>query len=166
MSRNFARIDCHECPGTHEHIILESEVRAVTKEDVGPHYFSQYRGLIVANARCVLCHALYLAWVDWPGQSIEHFRLNDLKKEWGQRFCDLSFRQAFNDEPSIEDLPLFEVKQVVSYERKLLASHTYLPEFGHEEKRAERVEAYRARQEAVRGVSVFDEIASLKAGKR
>lgn len=111
MSRNLCRIDCAECPGGHEHIVLEGPVRPVTaKED--PGYYKAHAGLLIAEARCVLCGALYFAWVDWPnGHSFWH-----LASKHEQRFCDLSYRHSFNDEPDERDLPTHDVR--IEYVRK------------------------------------------------
>lgn len=105
MSRNLCRVDCDRCPGTHEHIVLEGPVRPVTaKED--PGYHGAHTGLLIAEARCVLCHTLYFAWVDWPGGH-SFWRLSS---KFEQRFCDLSYRHSFNDEPAPEDMPKFRVR--------------------------------------------------------
>ena len=119
MSRNLARTDCDACPGLEEHIVLEESPRPVTADDVGNHWLGEYVGLVVANARCVLCHALYLAWVDWPNsRSFGHWSLARRQEhDKGARFCDLSYRYAFNDEPYVLDLPIYEVTQITSYKR-------------------------------------------------
>lgn len=127
MSRNLGDRSCHECVGLESHIVLEEEPRPGVQADFGG-YWKDYEGIIVANARCVLCHTLYLAWVDWPGN--EH---RDRSKYWNrgipkeQRFLDLSYREAFNDEPEVRDLPVYEIERVVTYRRKPFDPfhHTY-----------------------------------------
>lgn len=159
MSRNLGRVDCRECPGGHEHIVMEEAPRPVEARDVGDHNVASYAGLIVARARCILCHALYLAWVDWPISPSGYFRL--ACRDSGLRFVDLSFRHAFDDDPSAEDAPLFEVERVVSYRRRPIAAgaHRAHP-FGD-------LDAWRARQGDVvdSGLSVLDEIAIAKPGR-
>lgn len=88
MSRNLLRRDCAECPGSVEHIILEETPRPITLEETGPHLFGEYKGLIVANAHCGLCHTLYLAWIEWPGHS--YWERDDTG-----RHLDLSYRKGF-----------------------------------------------------------------------
>lgn len=167
MSRNLCDIGCHECPGGHEHIVIEGPIRPVTeKED--PAYYRDHAGLLIAEARCVLCHALYFAWVDWPSSPHSHWRLKD--KPTGQRFCDLSFRHAFNDEPAIEDTPLFEVEAVVTYVRRPVKvdEHSYRRnDYGDELYRARKnaeLERWKRRQEhAVElKLSPADELARVK----
>jgi hypothetical protein len=114
MSRNLARTDCKNCPGNHDDIILDESPRPITVEDCGAHYFPSYTGLIVAKAHCRMCHALYLAWVDWPGKGY-HWELNN---RINQRFTDLSYQHSFNDEPSPEDTPLFVVERIIRHVRR------------------------------------------------
>jgi hypothetical protein len=105
VSRNLCRVDCAECPGGHEHIVLEGPVRQVTAAE-DPGYHAAHAGLLIAEARCTLCYTLYFAWVDWPGgNSFWH-----LSTKCEQRFCDLSYRHSFNDEPAPQDLPRFRVR--------------------------------------------------------
>lgn len=165
MSRNLGRIDCDACPGTHDHVILEEEPRLVTRHDVGGNLYGEYNGMVVARARCVLCHALYLAWVNWPSSSYPHWRLPPQAD--GKRFFDLSYRHAFNDEPAIEDTPLFEVEVVRTYVRRPAApdAHSYRrTDYGDEEYRENRrqqLERWKARQDAAVAskLSPSDEIA-------
>lgn len=158
MSRNLTSASCHECPGDHDHIVLEEEPRPVAELDIGAHYWStgNYRGLIVARAKCILCHTLYLAWVDWPSQAHSWWHL---RTKGGQRFCDLSFRHSFNDEPGVEDLPLFEVEQVVTFRREPIVTHVY-EQYGSDDERA----AWHARREAVRGRAIGDDMAMVRQG--
>jgi hypothetical protein len=147
---------CHECPGLHEHILLEEEPRTISSADVPKVYWEtgEYKGLIVAKARCVLCHTLYLAWVDWPSShSGSHF----LRRS-GQRFVDLSYRRAFNDEPHPSDLPVFEVKQVIHYKRRPLQEHPYM-----DRQKSERLKDYLERWEATvnSGRTLSDDLAEL-----
>jgi hypothetical protein len=108
MSRNLGIDHCRMCPGGHKDIALEEEPRPITADDCGKHFVVEFGGLLVAKAHCRICHALYLAWVDWP--KMRWRKPND------QRFVDLSFRNSFDDEPSLEDLPLFVVK--IAYRRR------------------------------------------------
>jgi hypothetical protein len=120
MSRNLGRIDCRECPGQHVDIVFDEQPRPIAESDCGK-YFSEYNGLIVAKAHCRLCHALYLAWVDWPNSGYD-WHLSD-----GCRFVDLSFQNSFNDEPSEIDTPLYVVEAIVTYRRRpaLPDEHAY-----------------------------------------
>lgn len=157
MSRNLCQIDCAACPGSHEHIVIEGPVREVTeKED--PGYYREHRGLLIAEARCVLCHALYFAWVDWPNQPHSHWHL---KSKHGQRFCDLSYRNAFNDEPAPEDTPLFHVE--VAPVRRLAAVDDHPYRTGNASWYAEGRARWQARADAAKAsaLSVADEVASL-----
>ncbi len=108
MSRNLCKTNCDVCG--HDVMLLEPE-RAITESDTGPHYFAEFRGLLVANAECPMCLAKYLAWVRWPNSG----------SSWGNRHdgthFDLSYREAFDDEPSAADLPEHEVKREVVYTR-------------------------------------------------
>lgn len=157
MSRNLCRVDCRECPGGHEHIVIEGPIREVTaKED--PAYINDHRGLLIAEARCVLCHALYVAWIDWSNQPHSHWHL---KAHAGQRFCDLSYRHAFNDEPCVLDLPVYEVEQVIHYRRRPKATHPY---FNDRDKDAS--EAFKTRWNSTvnSGMTIADEMAALPEG--
>jgi hypothetical protein len=175
MSRNLCRRDCRECPGGHEHILLEEAPRPATADDVGAFQAAEYAGLIVAAARCVLCHTLYLAWVDWPGTSYcgaaaaRNRELSDPRDQ--RRFVDLSYRDAFNDEPSPEDTPLFKVEAVVTYVRTPMKVDDHSYRRSHSETRTEyddwrdaSVEKWRKRAEeaAVRKLSPADEMAAAK----
>ncbi len=153
MSRNLGRTDCRECIGESEHIVFDEEPRPVKDTDVGRHFFAEYQGLIVAHARCILCHTLYLAWVDWPGSSSSYFRRRE-----EHRFVDLSYRSSFNDEPNAIDLPVYEVEVIRTYVRRPLAGHRYL-RFGTEAE----VKAWEARRQAAvdAKLSVNDELALI-----
>ena len=174
MSRNLGQVRCNECPGNHEHIVLDEEPRPVTEADIGGHFWASgdYAGLIVAHAHCVLCHALYLAWVDWPptseprsgekrGGSLApsgtHWKL---ASHPGQRFTDLSYRHSFNDEPGLLDAPVFEVEAVVTYRRRPLLLHGY-----HIGRTPEELRGYVDRWNATinNGKTIADEIGSERA---
>jgi len=154
VSRNLGQTSCHECHGGTESIVLEGPIRPVTElED--PVYFHDHEGLLIAEARCVLCHALYIAWVDWPPphEHSHYWRLEERRsREPEARFVDLSYRRSFNDEPAVEDLPLFEVSTVLV--RRPLADHRYLR---HE--RADDVARWRARVEAARDRPITEDLA-------
>jgi len=78
-----------------------------------------YAGGTFQNARCVLCHALYVAWIDGPPCRGYWREKHERGVKTGEfRFVDLSFRRAFNDEPSPEDCPVYEVEEIVTYRRK------------------------------------------------
>lgn len=123
MSRNLCSTGCNECPGGSDHIVLEEAPRPIEPDDLPAVYRNDYVGLVVAKAHCVLCRALYIAWVDWPTQPHSHWHL--ATKGDGARFCDLSYRHAFNDEPSVLDLPVYEVVAVTSYRRRATTQHSY-----------------------------------------
>jgi hypothetical protein len=109
VSRNLGRCRCYFC-GTEP--TLDEQPRPITAEDAG-YYFAEYEGMLVANATCSLCRAKYIAWVDMRTCAntayYGGYRL-DLYARYGDAFFDLSFRNSFNDEPSVEDLPLFKVE--------------------------------------------------------
>ncbi len=160
MSRNLARTDCSECPGGTEHILLEGPTRPVTaKEDP---YHAEHEGLLIAEARCVLCHTLYFAWVDWPNSQHSYWHLKDRRyRNEDARFVDLSYRASFNDEPAPVDLPVYDVREIRSYSRAPAQPHTYL-KYGTDEQRA----AYYTRREATLAakMSVADEMARVAHG--
>lgn len=157
MSRNLGQVNCRECPGEHKDIILDEKPRSTVERDCGV-YFTEYQGLIVANAHCRLCHTLYLAWVDFPRDGTEHFSLDAINRrlmdgEERQRFVDLSYQNSFNDEPAEIDTPLYVVEQIVTYRRRpaTVDEHTY--------RRAYPTKAWEKRQaeELARGLSLADE---------
>lgn len=103
MSRNLATTSCAICPV--DTVVLEEAPRPITREDAYG-YFDEYEGMLVANARCPMCLALYLAWVDESPRT----KRSVYAREPGEKgYFDLSYRGAFNDEPWIEDLPVFYV---------------------------------------------------------
>lgn len=106
MSRNLCRKDCHFCGGV---VVLEERPRPITKEDAGV-YFDDYEGMVVANAHCEDCEALYLAWVD----ETKRLKYASFARQMyeGDTHVDLSYRHAFDDEPDDEDLPKFEMIRV------------------------------------------------------
>lgn len=74
------------------------------------HYWDEYEGMKVANATCPMCAAKYLAWCSESNMHRTRYggrRLDGLEPG---TFGDLSFRSSFNDEPGIDDLPLFAVE--------------------------------------------------------
>jgi len=161
VSRNLGQTSCHECSGGEDCVVLEGPIRPVTElED--PAYFRDHEGLLVAEARCVLCHTLYIAWVDWPGQhgsfrnvywSLEERRLQNSDA----RFVDLSYRHAFNDEPAVEDLPLFTVETVLV--RRPIDDHRYA--HAHDPRAVAR---WRERVKAIRDRPIAEDLALVKAG--
>ena len=109
MSRNLGRRDFYFCGGPVEH---EEPPRPITRAEVGG-YFSEYEGMLVANAHCAWCVAKYLAWVhgrsDW---TIGHLAPRNRRED--DLHVDLSFRASFNDEPARDDLPEYEVVKTIS----------------------------------------------------
>lgn len=101
MSRNLGQRNCAFCPSP---VVLKEAERAVTEKDVNG-YYTEYEGMLVADAECPACLAKYLAWVTGPKGS----NWNGFPKEEGQTHVDLSFRSTFNDEPGEEDLPRYKV---------------------------------------------------------
>jgi hypothetical protein len=61
--------------------------------------------MVVANAICEFCKAKYLAWVDGSKRKGDKYPHTGHDFE----FTDMSFRSSFNDEPNIEDFPIFEI---------------------------------------------------------
>lgn len=115
MSRNLMSTSCHECPAGPPALV--EAPRPFSVEDSGYDYFVEYRGLIVANAQCEHCGSKYLAWVDWPGRGGRWGNPVGADGHRAEPYVDLSYRRSFNDEPSVSDLPLFEVERVVTYVR-------------------------------------------------
>ncbi len=108
MSRNLATQTCYFCD---TYPVLEEEPRPITKDDAGV-YYDDYQGMLVANAHCPQCLAKYLAWV----KEGAHFRekyggRESVLADYGDEatHIDLSFRSTFNDEPSEDDIPEYEV---------------------------------------------------------
>jgi len=101
MSRNIGQRNCYFCPSP---VVLKEAERPVNERDVGG-YYTEYEGMLVADAECPACLAKYLAWVTGPKGS----SWNSLPREEGQTHVDLSFRSTFNDEPGEEDLPRYKV---------------------------------------------------------
>ena len=105
MSRNLGDTSCAIC---HRDVGLCGEPHSITPEEAKV-YYDEYKGMVVANAVCPFCDAKYLAWVErakWSRGS-----------EDTRPFIDLSFRKAFNDEPSPEDLPTPVMLQQAHLER-------------------------------------------------
>lgn len=98
MARNLASTSCKRC-GTLPRIT--GEVHPLSRSEAGC-YFEEFEGMLVAEAECPLCGALYLAWVDETTRARRH----GWARETPERgFVDLSFRSSFNDEPGEHDLP-------------------------------------------------------------
>lgn len=102
MSRNLCETSCHQC---NHQVVMQEEAREITEQDCG-RYFFEYAGMKVANARCVLCGALYLAWCSQPRS---WWNVSYGRDTPPGSFFDLSYRHSFNDEPDIRDLPVFKV---------------------------------------------------------
>jgi hypothetical protein len=100
MSRNLGRVDCYFCGHDVE---LTEPPREVTEREVAP-YWGDYKGMVVANAECPVCLALYLAWVGPPPGG-----RRTMEQQMSATHYDLSFRHSFNDEPSDRDLPRYRV---------------------------------------------------------
>lgn len=105
MSRNLGDTDCAIC---HDTVVLCGAPHLITREEAG-RYFNEYDGMVVADAACVRCDAKYLAWV----KRKQWTRAPDDKRP----FEDLSFRKAFNDEPSPEDLPTAVMLEMIHVEQ-------------------------------------------------
>lgn len=103
MSRNLAETRCVHCGHDVE---LDEEPRPITAADAGL-YFDEYEGMTVANAFCPACNAQYLAWIDQSTRKVHGGR----KPDYG-KITDLSYRSTFNDEPSPEDLPTYNVQRI------------------------------------------------------
>lgn len=98
MSRNIGDTKCCLCSGQ---INLTEPTRAFRKED-SPAYWSEYADMIVAHAKCVSCHAQYIAWMgNIPGQPDTRIELKPPVE-----ILDLSYRSTFNDEAGPEDMPV------------------------------------------------------------
>lgn len=110
MSRNLASRRCQTSGCRVEEVVLEETPRPITREEAGA-YFYECEGMLVANAHCPACLALYLAWCD-ESPCVRHPSSRSIY--WAPRtpergYFDLSYRNAFNDEPATEDLPVFLV---------------------------------------------------------
>lgn len=129
MTTNIGTTGCARC---YEHTIeLEEPPRPIAPEDAGG-LFREYEGMLVARARCTLCRALYLAWVDerprvrrpssacpprWcdggriqPGKAVPQHVWDAFAparfQGWSPGdFFDLSWRSTFRSEPAPADLP-------------------------------------------------------------
>ena len=99
MSRNLGQMDCEFC-GTRPQ--LDEVPRPITVSDAGI-YYGEFEGMTVANASCDVCGTKYLAWIDQRTCAILHSYARHVEE--GKTHFDLSFRRAFNDEPTPEDLP-------------------------------------------------------------
>lgn len=95
MARNLGSSECYFC-GT-EPDLLEP-ARPIEYPEARGH-FGEFRGMLVARARCGTCLAEYLAWMD----EIPH-RHNTTR--WKDGVQDLAFRSTFRDDPGVADLPL------------------------------------------------------------
>lgn len=115
MSRNLCMTSCYYCGAT---VALDEQPRRIRESETGC-YFSEYEGMIVANATCIACCAQYLAWVDgakrkqWPsrwGSEKPWPRVEEGDEDYA-RPRDLSFRSTFNDEPGVDDMPAYRVER-------------------------------------------------------
>lgn len=104
MSRNLGCVSCYYCPSE---VITVEKARPITSKEAGG-YYTEYNGMMVANAECPACLAQYLAWCAPPpgGRSTNAGHT--------ETHYDLSFRSSFNDEPGERDLPRYNIaKQLV-----------------------------------------------------
>ena len=128
MSRNLCRITCGECNGEVKATGPRHEIRL----DEAGRYFDAYKGMVVADAECSLCGALYLAWCDerdiTGSQRDAWVKVTGHGPEMGSDvdgfFHDLSYRSTFNDEPGPADLPVWVVDAL--HERRVCP--IWLPE--------------------------------------
>lgn len=111
MSRNIGSTHCKCCRGS---VVLEELALG-----------GQVKGCTFANAHCEDCEAKYIAWVTWPTADRWSHRGPDDPK-----IIDLSFRHAFNDEPSPEDLPLYGIEERTFPGGELPASFASWERFG------------------------------------
>lgn len=111
MSRNRTETYCEFCSAD---LKLEEEPRPITREEAGV-YFGEYEGMLVAKAACPECEAKYLAWCKPRPDRASSLRL--FGEDLLRGFYDTSFRSTFDDEPGEEDLPKYEVRRRVVYER-------------------------------------------------
>jgi len=103
MSRNIGQTECARCNAS---VATTGPDHPIT-EDEAHGYFEEFEGLLVADAKCENCGALYLAWVDSTTRLRPAVVFGvDLSQEKGDGpFFDLSYRSSFNDEPGEGDLP-------------------------------------------------------------
>jgi len=94
MARNLCKTRCALCAGT---VKVKGKAHKITPEEAGK-YFSEYKGLTVAEAECKSCWASYLAWIFFPDD--DDRSAGEMSEEG---FFDLSFKHTFNDEPSEKD---------------------------------------------------------------
>lgn len=145
MSRNLSTTSCHACHSSCAQMVIEETPRPITLADVPSVYFPECDGMYVAHAHCSWCFAKYLAWII-PPHTFSHNRARRIDQLRDQNVilspfgassivfrdirdpeilvCDLSYREAYNDEPASGDLPIFDV--VLEPKRTLAAEHTYL----------------------------------------
>jgi hypothetical protein len=106
MSRNLMIDDCAVCHGA---IVLEEAARPITTEECRGCELTYLGRLVVANARCVGCGTLYLAWISWQSDRpspVPWVRKSDRPARDGDgSFSDLSFRHSFDTDPDADDLP-------------------------------------------------------------
>lgn len=106
MSRSIGQTECARC---NRAVATTGPDRPITRDEAHG-YFEEFEGLLVADAKCENCGALYLAWVDSTTRlrPAVVFGL-DLSQEKGDNpFFDLSYRSSFNDEPGEGDLPPYQ----------------------------------------------------------
>lgn len=116
MSRNLAQANCYFCG---EEVVKEEAPRPVTREEVGAYWNLRdgysFEGMICANAKCHICGAKYLAWIDLSA-CVGYGRPEGPNHDGTIR--DLSFRSTFNDEPGNDDMPDFLIHKVVTIEKE------------------------------------------------
>ncbi len=109
MGQILMRTDCKICEGE---VALEEAARPILATECEGFEREHVGLLTVANAKCRVCDALYLAWVKHAnattGRPIDRSRPfvpSWLANNNGDPFVDLSFRHSFSDLPSSRDLP-------------------------------------------------------------
>jgi len=122
MSRNLGRTDCAVCDAGHDDIALCEQPRPITERDAGRYYAEYKDRLIVANAECTTCGAKYLAWISIHRTVIDRQGTN-FDNSFGVRFCDISFRSTFNDEPGPDDLPSLTKLREIEMKRWTSRAH-------------------------------------------
>lgn len=121
MSRNLCKTTCDQCCGRDVRKVEPN--RLATERDVGR--YSEYIGMVVANAECFECGAKYLAWVDIGDcEHAKKYRVHYMHERPDHAaFSDLSYRSTFNDEPGAADLPTRPVLRLVMTDLALALFH-------------------------------------------
>ncbi|MFA5187808.1 MAG: hypothetical protein WC460_00415 [Patescibacteria group bacterium] len=116
MSRNLGATACVHC----EHPVeLLEEPRPITEKEAGVYFDNKYKGMLVAEARCPICLAKYLAWIDDTNSILvrrEPEKYSPRKADYGKVF-DLSYLSTFDDEPGDDDLPIYDVEVITTWHR-------------------------------------------------